>query len=158
MKTCSLLLLLLVLVSCASSPLQLDGVDHTLPPSSVSAERPYTGKRVVWGGMLIKADPLKDITQLEVLAFPVNAYGEPDRQAASLGRFLIRHHGFLDPAQYASGRWLSVVGVIGQAQVGKVGEADYRFPVIQSEQLHLWTESNYTEPRTQFHFGIGIQL
>lgn len=158
MKTIAILFLLLTLAACASSPFKLDGVDRTIYPPMVTAEHPYTGRRVVWGGMIIKTEPMKAMTQVEVIAFPLNEYGEPDRQAASLGRFLLHHRGFLEPAEFASGRWVSAVGVISQSQLGKVGEANYHFPVMQAEQIHLWPESGRSDSNTRFHFGIGIQL
>lgn len=158
MKTLLNLFLFLALAACASSPLKLDGVDRALNPAMVGSEHPNIGKRVVWGGMIIKTQPLKENTQVEILAFPVDSYGEPDRNAASLGRFLILHKGFLEPAEFAAGRWVSAVGVVGESKSGKVGEADYNFPVIQAEQLHLWPESSRSDSNTRFHFGIGIQL
>jgi outer membrane lipoprotein len=158
MKTISLLALLLTLTACASAPLKLEGVNRAINPAMVTTEHPYTSTRVVWGGMIIKTEPLQQQTQIEVLAFPVDENGEPDRQTASLGRFLIQHKGFLEPTDFAPGRWLSVVGIIGQAQTGSVGEASYRFPVIQPEQLYLWPLTASSNTQTFFHFGIGIQF
>jgi outer membrane lipoprotein len=158
MKTIYLLTLLLLLAGCAGSPLQLEGVNRSLNPAMVSPDHPQTGARVVWGGMIIKTDLLKAETQIEVLAFPLDDRGEPDRQATSLGRFIILHKGFLEPAEFASGHWVSVVGTVGQSKTGKVGAANYRFPVIVPEQLHLWPESGSSTTQTRFHFGIGIQF
>lgn len=157
MKTVSLLALLLMLTACAA-PLKLEGVNRAINPAMVTAEHPYAGAKVVWGGMIIKTEPLQQQTQIEVLAFPVDSSGEPDRQTASQGRFLILHKGFLEPTDFAPGRWLSVVGIIGQAQTGSVGEASYRFPVIQPEQLYLWPLTTGSNTQTFFHFGIGIQF
>jgi len=158
MKNLYLLPALLILSACAASPLKLDGVNRTINPAMVNTAHPYTNQRVVWGGMIIKTQPLQQKTQIEVLAFPVDRYGEPDRQTASQGRFLILHQGYLEPADFAPGRWVSVVGAIGQPQMGKVGEADYLFPVILPEQLYLWPLNASSDTQTFFHFGIGIQF
>lgn len=158
MKHVLLLSLLLTLAACASSPLQLDGVNRGINPAMVTRETPHAGQRVVWGGMIIQTRPLQTTTQLEILAYPLQGNGEPDRQASSLGRFLIIQHGFLDPANYKPGRWVSVVGQIGHIQTGKVGKASYQFPVIQSEQLHLWPLHGTPSGSTHFNFGIGIRL
>lgn len=158
MKNLLILFLLLSLAACASTPLKLEGVNRTVSPAMVSAEHPYTNMRVVWGGMIIRTQPLKQSTQIEVLAYPVSDNGEPDRQTASQGRFLIVRQGFLEPADFAPGRWLSVVGTIGQAQTGSVGAASYRFPVIQPEQLYVWPTASGSNTQTYFHFGIGIQF
>jgi len=158
MKNILLLIVLLSVTACASSPLKLDGVNTQVSSAMVSADHPYTGMRVVWGGMIIKTQPLQHLTQIEVLAYPVDSDGEPDQHAPSQGRFLIQHQGFLEPADFAAGRWVSVVGSIGPSQTGTVGEASYRFPVIKAEQLQLWPQNTGSDSRTFFHFGIGVQL
>lgn len=158
MKHVLLLILLLALVSCASSPLKLEGVNRDINPAMVTPDHPHSQTRVVWGGMIVKTVPLQHTTQIEVLAFPLQQNGEPDRQAASLGRFLIEHQGFLEPADFAPGRWLSAVGRIGRIQTGKVGKASYHFPVLQPEQLQLWPTNAGSNVQTRFHFGIGIQF
>jgi len=152
------LIALLGLSACASSPLKLDGVDRSLSPAMVNGEQPHTGQLVAWGGVIMRVEPLSGKTRIEVLAYPLDRYGAPDTQAASQGRFLVIHSGFLEPADYAPGRWLSAVGRIGQAQTGNIGEASYLFPVLQAEQLHLWPVSGGSRSNTQFHFGIGIQF
>lgn len=159
MRNTALFILLLLVTACASSPLKLEGVNRTVTPAMISSEHPYTDMRVVWGGMIIKTQPLQQKTQIEVLAFPVDSNGEPDRQTTSQGRFLIQHQGYLEPADFAPGRWVSVVGKIGQSQMGTVGKVNYRFPVIVPEQLYLWPlSSSRSNTQTFFHFGIGIQF
>lgn len=158
MKLGLLICLLLALASCASSPLKLEGVNHGITPAMVNARHPHLHSRVVWGGLIIKTQPLQQTTQIEVLAFPVDSVGEPERQRTSLGRFLIVHQGFLEPADFSPGRWLSVVGTIGPAQTGHVGDASYRFPVIQPQQLYLWPLNSGSSTQTRFHFGIGVQF
>ncbi len=146
------------LMGCGASPLKLDGVSRTITPQMVKTNNTYEGKKVAWGGLVIKTDVLKKVTQIEVLAYPLNEDGEPVRNAAAQGRFLINHPGFLEPADYAAGRWISVVGEINHIHLGKVGEAEYTFPVIVAQQLHLWSDSASSDSKTRFHFGIGIRL
>ncbi|MBI1424562.1 MAG: hypothetical protein GC149_14040 [Gammaproteobacteria bacterium] len=150
--------LLLMLSACAGSPLKLEGVNRAVTPAMATGDKTYGNLRVVWGGMIVRTTPQKEHTQIEVLAYPVDSYGEPDRQAASQGRFLIERQGYLEPADFAAGRWISAVGTIGQPQIGKVGEASYRFPVLVPEQLYLWPQSSSSKTQTYFHFGIGIRL
>lgn len=158
MKHRILLPCLLLLSACATSPLKLEGVNRNITPAMVDAAHPYLQARVVWGGMIVKTTPLQKNTQIEVLAFPLESNGEPDRQTESLGRFLVLHQGFLEPTDFASGRWISVVGTVGHSQKGKVGEADYLFPVVKSEQLQLWPLTSDSHTQTFFHFGVGIQF
>lgn len=151
-------LVITFLVAGCASPLDMQGVSRGITPQMVKSNNTYEGKKVAWGGIIIKTDVQKKITQIEVLAFPLDNYGEPDRHATAQGRFLINHPGFLDPADFAAGRWLSVVGEVNHIHLGKVGEANYTFPVIVSKQLHLWSDESPSDTRTRFHFGIGIRL
>ncbi len=158
MRNTIFIFFVLSMTACASSPLKLEGVNRTITPAMIDDAHPYTGMRVVWGGMIVKTQPLQQMTQIEVLAFPVDSNGEPDRQTSSQGRFLIQRKGYLEPADFAPGRWLSVVGTIGQPQMGTVGKASYRFPVILPDQLYLWPLTSGSNTQTYFHFGIGIQF
>ena len=158
MKTCLVFLLVLTLAACASNPLKLDGVNQSVNPTMVSATSHYTGVRVAWGGLIVKTTPLPQTTQVEVLAYPIDNFGQPDQKAGSQGRFLILYKGFLEPTDYTPGRWISVVGTVGPSQPGKVGEASYNFPVIVPEQLHLWPASTGSNSQTFFHFGVGVQI
>jgi len=145
-------------MGCAASPLKLEGVSRTITPQMAKTSNTYEGKKVAWGGIIIKTSVLEKISQIEVLAYPLDADGEPIRSAAAQGRFLINQPGFLEPADYAAGRWVSVVGKISHLHLGKVGEAKYTFPVVVARQLHLWSETPNYDTRTRFHFGIGIRL
>lgn len=163
MRTFLILLINLSLAACVSNPLKLEGVNPNVTPALVNTKPAgYTGVRVAWGGMIVRTQPLPQMTQIEVLAYPLDDYGQPQSQAPSQGRFLIMNQGYLEPADYAPGRWLSVVGRIGKSQSGKVGEATYEFPVLNPEQLHLWPAGSGSDggsdSRTNFHFGIGIQI
>lgn len=158
MKTYLLLLLALTLAACVSNPLKLDGVNRDVTPAMVTTAQPYTGVRVAWGGMIVRTQLLSQITQIEVLAYPIGNFGEPDDRATTIGRFLILHKGFLEPTEYAPGRWVSAVGTVGASQAGKIGEANYLFPVLNPEQLRLWPASGSSNSQTFFHFGIGVQI
>ncbi|MDH3343105.1 MAG: Slp family lipoprotein, partial [Gammaproteobacteria bacterium] len=71
--------------------------------------------------------------------------------------FIIKQEGYLEPSNYAQGRLITVIGSIGKNQSGKVGESSYTYPVINAQQLHLWSLYD-DQSNTSFHFGIGIRL
>ena len=135
----SISLLLNLLLGCASTPeFDITQVDKALTPQSVIAE-PETsqGKIALWGGTILDTKNLKD--------------------SKPLGRFIIQHKGYLEPTTYSQGRLLTVLGNIGESQTGKVGESEYSYPVINSQQLHLWSLDG-DKDNTSFHFGLGIRL
>lgn len=154
-----LILVAFILGACASSPFKLEGVNRSLTPAQANATQAYQGQTALWGGLIISSRNLKDSSEIEVLSYPLDEQGEPNRAGSAQGRFLIKHDGYLETAQYAAGRWLSVLGTVQGPEQGKVGSADYRFAVIRSRQLHLWPETSQSnDNNTRFHFGIGIGI
>lgn len=155
----SILFLGMLLTACASSPFNQEGINRSLSPALANANPTYHGQTAIWGGLIIQARNMKDKSEIEVLSYPLDADGEPNRNTEPQGRFFIEHDGYLETAQYAAGRWVSVLGTVKPPIAGKVGTADYTFAVIQSRQLHLWPESSQRQDsNTQFHFGIGIGI
>lgn len=148
--------LISLLAGCASTPVfDAKAVDNTLTPEIVAATpNSAQGKTVLWGGIILDTRNLTHTTQIEVLAYPLTRYQRPISDNRPLGRFLINKPGFLDPASYAQGKKLTVLGSVAQNQQGKVGESIYIYPVINAEQLQLWSEKN--EGQTRFHFGLGF--
>ena len=148
-----------LLVSCASVPeFDTKAVDKSLTPQSVIAEpKASRGKMALWGGTILATRNLKEVTQIEMLAYPLNSSHLPLLEKKALGRFIIKHNGFLEPSTYAVGERLSVLGSVAGTQQGNVGEARYAYPVIQAKQLHLWSK-DAGKSNTRFNFGIGIQL
>jgi outer membrane lipoprotein len=151
-----LLTIIILLAGCASTPVfDVTQVDNSLIPKNVAAEpSAYLGKSVLWGGIILDTKNLSDSTQVEVLAYPLSRDQRPQSNNRPLGRFLINQEGFLDPAIYAQGQKLTVLGSVDNNQQGKVGESSYTYPVINAEQLQLW--SAQSENQTRFSFGLGV--
>jgi outer membrane lipoprotein len=151
-----LLTIIILLAGCASTPVfDVTQVDNSLIPKNVAAEpSAYLGKSVLWGGIILDTKNLSDSTQVEVLAYPLSRDQRPQSNNRPLGRFLINQAGFLDPAIYAQGQKLTVLGSVDNNQQGKVGESSYTYPVINAEQLQLW--SAQIENQTRFSFGLGV--
>ena len=148
----------LLLAACASSPFKMEGVNQSISPQQTVDNKTLLNSKVVWGGMIIETRNLKNNSQVECLIYPLHDNGEPIQSAQPQGRFIIKHEGFLDPAQYSSGRWLSALGVVQASEAGKIGDANYQYPVMKASQLHLWPEYSDSDVQTRFHFGIGIRL
>ncbi|MBT8061806.1 MAG: Slp family lipoprotein, partial [Gammaproteobacteria bacterium] len=111
---CLLAILPLLLSACAGSPsYDRYGADGTLTPQTV-AVRPQAaaGKQVLWGGVILKTVNLKDRTQLEVLAYPLDSGERPRIDDVPLGRFILEQDGYLEPANYANQRQITVFGTV----------------------------------------------
>jgi outer membrane lipoprotein len=154
-------ILVSLLISCASTPeFDTTRVEHSLTPQvAVAKPEVNIGKTVLWGGTILEIQNLKDSTEIEVLAYPLNKYYRPLVASEPLGRFIIHHTGYLEPTTFAADRVISVVGKISGSQSGKVGESTYTYAVINSEQLYLWSQNGERgTARTSIHFGVGIGL
>ncbi len=96
------------------------------------------GRQVRWGGTIIAIDNRPAVTEIEVLARPLDTFGEPLRDRPGEGRFIARLAGFLDPAEYAKDRALTVVGTLSGMETRPVGDYPYSYPLIQIETHYLW--------------------
>lgn len=159
-KSVLLLLVLMLLGGCASAPGPFaEGLREPSPKALTAAPRSVAkGERLTWGGVIVAVRNLPDRTLLEVLAYPLNRRGEPDPYASPQGRFLADHAGFLEPQDYRVGRTLTVSGPLLGYQEGKVGSADYRFPVLAAEQLALWRRNSLGASGSAPRIGVGVGI
>ena len=149
---------LAALSACAGNPLKLEGVTTELTPNAALSQIDSTrGRKVAWGGMIIHGRNQKDVTEIEVLGYPLDDTGRPDPNAAPQHRFLVVRDGYLETADYRTGRYISVVGTVEGVRQGTVGEAPYTYPVVRAQQLHLWpTDTGRTDSGPRFGVGVGI--
>jgi len=153
-------IVLLLLGACASGPsFDTRRVDLAVTPRSAVAEQPLTsGQTVLWGGVILNTRNLESHTVLEVLAYPLNSNQMPQRGRDPLGRFILERQGFLEPASYAEGRMVTVVGTLERSESGTVGGSDYVYPVIEANELYLWPRDSEQYNRSNVHFGIGVGI
>lgn len=151
---------LLVLGACASGPsFDTSGVDKSITPRSAVAELPAnTGKSVLWGGVILSTANLENATRVELLAYPLDSSQMPLRSRDPLGRFIAERHGFLEPASYAEGRMVTVTGTLVRTEAGKVGDTDYTYPVVEANELYLWSKDSEYNNNSNVHFGIGVGI
>jgi outer membrane lipoprotein len=121
------------------SPLLMEQVDRDVTFSSLSA-RPdeFKGKIVLLGGTIVQTVPKPQETEIEVVQKQTSSSGEPYITDKSEGRYLVVVDRFLDPAIYRSGRDITVAGEVRGSEVRRIGEIDYRYPVIAASELYLW--------------------
>ncbi|CAG1770532.1 Outer membrane protein Slp [uncultured bacterium] len=134
-------ILSLMLGACTPviSPQLMDQVDRDVTYASLAARSDeFKGKVVLLGGTIVQTVPKPNETEIEVVQKPANASGEPHLTDKSEGRFLVVVDRFLDPAIYRSGRDITVAGEVRGSEVRRLGEIDYRYPVISALELYLW--------------------
>lgn len=156
-----LILLLLsvgLLKACASTPeFDTSKADHSLTPSTVASEKNiHYGKQIIWGGTILDTRNLKDSTQIEILAYPLNTSHRPILDEKPLGRFILVYPAYLENTIYTQGKQLTTSGQITKTRQSKIGESNYIYPIISANKIHLW--ENNKKSKTSFHFGIGIGI
>jgi outer membrane lipoprotein len=105
--------------------------------------KPYVGKFVRWGGVIVSVENRTNETWVEIVSKELNDKGQPLKSDVSLGRFLARSQGFIDPAVYQPEREATVYGTVETLVTRKIGESPYVYPVVKVEKLYLWPKSNY---------------
>jgi outer membrane lipoprotein len=150
-------LLPMVLSACTPviSPQLMDQVDREVTYGSLTARPDESkGKIVLLGGTIVQTVPKPNETEIEVVQKPASASGEPHLTDKSEGRFLIVADRFLDPAIYRSGRDITVAGEVRGSEVRRLGEIDYRYPVITALELYLWRRPS-APPAYPYPYSFG---
>ena len=157
LRLVSLLSLLLLVSACAGTPDYTKYGASAVTPQRISMQPQLAaGKAVLWGGLIMKTVNLKDRTQVEVLAYPLDGSERPQIDQQSLGRFIFEKPGYLEPASYTRQRQVTVVGTVTGTLPGRVGNADYNYPVVSVSQHTLWPRyRRYDRNNTQFGIGVG---
>lgn len=145
--------------ACAAKHFDLTGVDLELTPARAFADIGAARDRTAqWGGTVIAAVNLKDRTQIEVLAYPLDRAGRPVVTDKPYGRVLLVRDGYLETADYSAGREVTAVGPVTGLTEGRVGEAPLTYAVMQAAQIHLWPKRVPGSDEPRFHFGIGVGI
>lgn len=124
------------LAGCATAPKPLQGTFTSQSPQQAAGQ----GERVRWGGSVIDVEPQAARTCFQVLGKPLATNGRPREVDASEGRFLACRAGFYDPAVFAAGREVTVVGAIDGNETRSVGAYALQLPRIAADAIHLWPE------------------
>ena len=155
--TLMLCTLVLLLDACTPviSPQLMEQVDRNLTYGSLaSLPDEAKGKIVLLGGTIVQTVPKPGETEIEVVQKQVSSSGEPYLTDKSEGRYLVVVNSFLDPAIYRSGRDITVAGEVQGSVLRRLGEIDYRYPVITALELYLWKES-YSPQAYPYPYPFG---
>ena len=149
----------MLLTGCATTSFDIGQADRSVAPSeAVEQITTLRNRELAWGGVIVAAKNLKDSPQFEILGYPLDERNRPDREAAPAGRFIAVHPGYLETADYTPGRLVTVVGELTDTRTGTVGEAQYTYPVLAAQRIHLWPKPSTASSGPRIHFGIGIGI
>jgi len=119
---------------------------------ALKAPDAFKGESVVWGGVIIETIARPDDTLMIVRQTELDFQKQPKDLDMSLGRFIIRYQGFLDPAIYSKDREVTAVGKIAGKEERSIGDYRYPYPVIDAQGLRLW------EKRVEYPYSYNPWL
>ncbi len=141
--------------ACASLPPELDTKSESVIQdyqSWLNAPADSTSE-VRLGGVIAHVTNLKDKTRIELVYVPIDNAGRPNIKTEPQGRFVGYVDEFLDPVTYAEGRLITLLGNTAPSEIGRVGEFEHQYPVMNIKGYHLWR----VEERIIIHdFGSHI--
>jgi len=150
-------LLLMTLSACTTLESSAPAGNRSISPDQVvrGTFLPSTSP-IEWGGVIVGLDNLKQTTELQIIAYPLMRNGQPDTDEAPMGRFIAISEGYLESGDYTRGRRVTVSGTLDSVRNGKIGQADYKFPVLITQQIHLWPKQQVGGSTPSFNFGFGV--
>lgn len=152
-----LLLLLFTLYACTSPvPEAVRKAPEGSPslPTVNSAPERYLNANIRWGGTIAHVQNLPGETRIEIVARELNRDGKPKEYDRSEGRFIAVFNAFLDPAIYATDRNLTVVGQVTGTEEKRLGDMEYRYPVVKVLSHYLWPKPipYYRDPYYPYYY------
>ncbi|MBK5944482.1 MAG: Slp family lipoprotein [Halorhodospira halophila] len=125
---------------------------------AAAAGEAVIGSQVLWAGRILQVEHLEETTRLEVVGYPLDRAQRPRTAASPEGRFLVDYPGFLESADYRPGRLITVRGAVDALRTGRVGEQALTYPVVATEDVHLWPPATATRSQPQVRFGVGVMF
>jgi outer membrane lipoprotein len=100
----------------------------------------FTHAKVRWGGDIVSVENLSQETRIEILSRPLDDEGRPRDERRSIGRFIARIEGYLEPEEYPRNRQITITGKLLEVVKRPVGEYPYPYPVVEVDAYYLWPE------------------
>lgn len=143
---------ILLISGCVTAPPEIREAPSGNPAVSqvIGNVDQYRGAAVRWGGVILDVENRTDGTAVTVMALPLSDDGEPQTGDSSRGRFIALTGQFLEPTVYKSDRKFTVKGEIAGAEIRKIGEFPYTYPVIDVQHYYLWPEEPAVSERDYY--------
>jgi outer membrane lipoprotein len=152
------LALTLALAGCATVKPAFDTLPaNAAPPPFEVAKAPerFLDRPVVWGGMIVEVRNYERHSEFEILAFPLDDKQRPMLEQRDYGRFIAIVPGYAEAGDWPVGRYLSLIGRITGERRGAVRQAEYVYPEVDIDRVHLWSR-DFRNPGPRISFGIGV--
>lgn len=146
----------ILLCACIPAPvLKTDSAPAAVLPADAAAlAEHFAGAQVVWGGEVLEVRNGAQVSELVVLAHPLDRGQRPQRGQASLGRFIALMPGYVERYDYPSGRYITIAGKLDGSRDELIGEQHYQHALLRADTWHLWP-ADFDARRWHFSIGIG---
>jgi outer membrane lipoprotein len=131
------------LSACVTMPTPLQGQYSNLLPAQ-AGDQNANNERVRWGGTIVTVHTESERSCFEIVGTQTGVDGRPERLDKSEGRFIACRKGFYDPVVFSAGRELTITGSITGFESRKIGDYDYRYPIVAADVVYLWPEREQT--------------
>jgi outer membrane lipoprotein len=149
-----ILIMAAALQACSSQPV-IPAANRTITPRQAVSMQPSEHDYILqWGGVIIETKNLREATEIQILAYPLDENGRPDTNANSIGRFIAQKPGYLEGVEYRVGREVTASGRFSMIRQGRIADSDYPFPILLSNDVTLWPQRR-TKSKPRIHFGFG---
>lgn len=115
----------------------------------------YHDAEVLWGGKILDVRNLETTTEVQIVAYPMDAAQRPDPRAQTEGRFIVVLPGYVEALDFPAGRFVTARGRAAGTHVGRVDDHEYVFPRVGDAVVHLWPV-NFPYERGRVSFGVGL--
>ena len=154
----AIVMLLLAAALSACAPIVSENVrrqaDSDLTFKEVLADpEKYKGRMVIFSGTILESVNTREGTVFKVLQSRADIWGRPYEYDTSEGRFMAKDPEFRDAAIYAPGRRVTVAGRVVGSETKPLGLTEYKYPLLEVVELHLWKE--YPPVLLGIGFSIG---
>jgi outer membrane lipoprotein len=152
------LLVAALLAACAPPPIyKPDAAVIAATPAQVAAtpER-FRDAQVIWGGRVVAVRNFPDHSEIELLDNPLDSSQRPRVNEPAGGRFIALMSGYVESMDYPDGTLMTLRGSLEGVRAGKVGDADYVFPLVRVAQSHRWTPQEMEQGHPHVSFGVGV--
>ena len=100
---------LLMLAACAPAPIYKTSADAVAAVPAQVSQSPenFSNRDVIWGGQIVQVKVFADHSEVELLAYPLDASQRPKANDSGNGRFIAVLYGYAEPLAYPAGALMS---------------------------------------------------
>lgn len=150
-STLTLIVTIIALSGCATTPQVLQGEFVTISPAE-SKIKHVMNQHVRWSGIIVQTINNKDKTCFEIVETETTKKIRPKKIIAKDGsRFLACKEGFLEPHAFDK-RLVTVTGNLIAYTEKNVGEFAYEYPVVKIDLIYIWRDRSQRNYNYNFNY------